>query len=147
MSVVSFKYFTEHESRCVFSQTNTRFFSTAIIRFCKDSSFVSFQQYNGYNYATLHSHVVDGQICVADGHNLVNIEPGWEVAPGNDPDVHRVCGAHAWQSPYLTLADGGYCCTAPNGSNSSVVGKCVCSPITSDHAEHACRKVHKWCLS
>ena len=36
---------------------------------------------------------------------IVTFGAGWRVAPGDADDI-RVCGAHAWQSTWLVLADG-----------------------------------------
>jgi hypothetical protein len=58
---------------------------------------------------TAHLRFVNYSVPISNGDQFVDIAPGWEVAPANDPNVLRVCGAHAWQAHQLVLADGGLC--------------------------------------
>jgi hypothetical protein len=45
-----------------------------------------------------------------NGDKLVEVPAGFEVAPGDANDL-SVCGAHPWQSNFLSFADGGGCGT------------------------------------
>ena len=63
------------------------------------------QFHNGYVYASAHVHDVDGQGWNEDGCTPVDIDCGFEVAPGDASDV-EVANAHAWASFYLIFSDG-----------------------------------------
>jgi len=67
---------------------------------------------------TLHFHLVDkmdGRTTAYDDSQPRRVPAGWQIADGSADDV-RVCGAHAWQTQYLVLANGSLCGTAAGRS-------------------------------
>ena len=56
-------------------------------------------------YASAHVHDVDGQTVIEDGDTPVDIDAGFEVAPGDASDI-EVTNAHAWGSYGLIFSDG-----------------------------------------
>ena len=99
------------------------------------------QRDSGFYYMTAHMHDVFGENHVLDGDQFVDIAPGWEVAPANDPNVLLVCDAHAWQTQQLVLADGGYCFT---GSYSHLPsrGNRARASVAFGHVTRERRKAH-----
>ena len=69
------------------------------------------QRHNGYIYAVAHVHDVDCRDDIYDGSTLVDIDAGFEVAPGDASDI-EVANAHAWGSYYLVFSDGATAATA-----------------------------------
>ena len=69
--------------------------------------------FNGYIYITAHFHDVDGGTIIEDCDDLVSLDAGFKVAPGDDSDV-AVSNAHAWGSRWLAFAD------SPCRSNTSL---------------------------
>ena len=63
------------------------------------------QRHKGFIYASAHVHDVDGQTIIQDGDTPVDIDAGFEVAPGDASDI-EVANAHAWGSRCLTFSDG-----------------------------------------
>jgi hypothetical protein len=64
------------------------------------------QCHNGYIYASAHVHDVDAWGTILDGDAPVDIEAGFEVAPGDASDV-EVANAHAWGSRDLYFSNMG----------------------------------------
>ena len=71
------------------------------------------QRHKGFIYASAHVHDVDEQTVILDGCTPVDIDAGFEVAPGDASDV-EVANAHAWGSHYLIFSDGAVAGTALN---------------------------------
>jgi hypothetical protein len=69
------------------------------------------QRHNGYIYAVAHAHDVDCRDQLRDGKTLVDIDAGFEVAPGDASDI-EVANAHAWGSWCLVFSDGAAAATA-----------------------------------
>jgi acyl-ACP thioesterase len=69
------------------------------------------QLYNGYIYATAHMHDVDGQTEIRDGCAPVDIDAGFEVAPGDVVDI-EVANEHPWGTRCLVFSDGQVTATA-----------------------------------
>jgi hypothetical protein len=63
------------------------------------------QRHNAYIYAVAHAHDVDCRDVIQDGRTFVDIDAGFEVAPGDASDI-EVANAHAWGS-WLLLFSGG----------------------------------------
>ena len=63
------------------------------------------QRHNGYVYATVHVHDVDGHDYIHDGETLVDIDAGFEIAPGDANDI-QVANAHPWGCDSLVFIDG-----------------------------------------
>jgi hypothetical protein len=61
------------------------------------------QRHNAYIYAVAHAHDVDCRDIIRDGSALVDIDAGFEVAPGDASDI-EVANAHAWGSRGLILS-------------------------------------------
>ncbi len=66
------------------------------------------QRHNGYVYAVAHLRDVncDYYQDSKDGNTLVDIDAGFDVAPGDASDV-EVTNAHPWGSSHLLFSDGG----------------------------------------
>ena len=71
------------------------------------------QRHEGFTYASAHVRDVDGRDITKDGCTPVDIDAGFEVAPGDASDV-EVANAHAWGSHYLIFSDGAVAGTALN---------------------------------
>jgi hypothetical protein len=71
------------------------------------------QLHNGYVYASAHVRDVDGRDVIQDGDTPVDIDGGFEVAPGDASDV-EVANAHAWGSSGLIFSDGAFAKSALN---------------------------------
>jgi hypothetical protein len=84
-------------------------------------TFTFLQRDGDFYYMTAHAFKVDEQTSNKSGDDAVDIAPGWEVAPGDDTNAHRVCGAHAWQAYCLVFADGGYCCSASQSASKGIL--------------------------
>ncbi len=69
------------------------------------------QRHNGYIYAVAHAHDVNCRDLIFDGNTLVDIDAGFEVAPGDASDI-EVANAHAWGSRALVFSDGAKAATA-----------------------------------
>jgi hypothetical protein len=69
------------------------------------------QLHNGYIYAVAHAHDVDCRREIRDGCILVDIDAGFEVAPGDASDI-EVANAHPWGSNDLVFSDGAIAATA-----------------------------------
>ena len=69
------------------------------------------QLYKGFIYTSAHVHDVDGQDYIHDGCTPVDIDAGFEVAPGDASDV-EVANAHAWGSLCLIFSDGAWAYSA-----------------------------------
>jgi hypothetical protein len=69
------------------------------------------QRYKGYIYATAYARDVDGQKIITHSKETVEIDAGFEVAPGSDSDV-EVTNAHGWASSDLVFENGWYAQTA-----------------------------------
>ena len=69
------------------------------------------QLYEGHFYASAHAHDVDGDKAFNDGDQIVDLEPDFEMAPGEPNDV-AVCNAHFWACDRLYFADGSSAYTA-----------------------------------
>ena len=69
------------------------------------------QRHNGYIYAVAHAHDVDCRDDIYDGNTFVDIDAGFEVAPGDASDI-EVANAHPWGSSWLVFSDGGAAGTA-----------------------------------
>ena len=70
------------------------------------------QHHNGYIYASAHVHDVDGRVKLDHTHDdPVDIDAGFEVAPGDDSDI-QVVNEHGWQSGGMAFSDGGFAWTA-----------------------------------
>jgi hypothetical protein len=67
--------------------------------------------YKGFIYTTAHVHDVDGQTVIQDGCTPVDIDAGFEVAPGDARDI-EVANAHAWESGRLIFSDGAFAYSA-----------------------------------
>jgi hypothetical protein len=89
---------------------------------------------------TAHLRFVNYSCSISNGDQFVDIAPGWEVAPANDPNVLRVCGEHPWQGQQLVLADGGYCHTKLQGP--SYAGDCARASVAFGHVTRERRKAH-----
>ena len=63
------------------------------------------QRHKGFIYASAHVHDVDGRTVIRDGNTPVDIDAGFEVAPGDASDI-EVANAHAWGSLSLVFSDG-----------------------------------------
>jgi hypothetical protein len=63
------------------------------------------QRHNGYIYAVAHAHDVDCRDLIQDGKTFVDIDAGFEVAPGDASDI-EVANAHPWGSRGLVFSDG-----------------------------------------
>ena len=63
------------------------------------------QRYKGYTYATAHVRSVDCRDHIYDGKTIVDIDAGFEVAPGDANDI-LVANAHPWGSYDLVFSDG-----------------------------------------
>ena len=83
--------------------------TSAIQPFAPDSPLL--QRHKGFIYASAHVHDVDGQTIIEDGTTPVDIDAGFEVAPGDASDVEVAC-AHAWGSFALVFCDGWTASTA-----------------------------------
>ena len=73
------------------------------------------QRHNGYIYAVAHTHDVDCRDVILDGKTVVDIDAGFEVAPGDASDI-EVANAHPWGSELLVFSDGTRAFTALNPS-------------------------------
>ena len=69
------------------------------------------QRYKGFIFASAHVRDIDGQPWIKDGQKLVDIDAGFEVAPGDTIDI-EVVNAHAWGSWHLVFSDGTYAATS-----------------------------------
>ena len=69
------------------------------------------QRHKGFIYASAHVHDVDGQTVILDGDTPVDIDAGFEVAPGDASDI-EVANAHAWGSGNLIFSDGAFAVSA-----------------------------------
>jgi hypothetical protein len=69
------------------------------------------QLYNGYIYAVAHVHDVDCLDIIQDGKTSVDIDAGFEVAPGDACDID-VASAHPWGTYELVFSDGAVAPTA-----------------------------------
>ena len=69
------------------------------------------QRHKGFIYASAHVHDVDGQTVIRDGCTPVDIDAGFEVAPGDASDI-EVANAHAWGSYFLIFSDGMWAASA-----------------------------------
>jgi hypothetical protein len=65
------------------------------------------QHHKGFIYASAHVHDVDGRTVIYHGYTPIDIDAGFEVAPGDAGDV-EVANAHAWGSEKLIFSDGAY---------------------------------------
>jgi hypothetical protein len=65
------------------------------------------QRHKGFIYVSAHVRDVDGQTFIVDGDTPVDIDAGFEVAPGDASDI-EVANAHAWGSDALIFSDGTY---------------------------------------
>ncbi len=63
------------------------------------------QLYNGYIYAVAHAHDVDCRDIIQDGKTSVDIDAGFEVAPGDANDI-QVASAHPWGTLEVVFSDG-----------------------------------------
>ena len=63
------------------------------------------QRHKGFIYATAHVHDVDGQTIIQDGLRPVDIDAGFEVAPGDAGDI-EVANAHGWGTDLVVFSDG-----------------------------------------
>ena len=63
------------------------------------------QRHNGFVYAVAHAHDVDRRDFIKDGKTFVDIDAGFEVAPGDASDI-EVANAHPWGSYFLVFIDG-----------------------------------------
>ena len=64
-------------------------------------------------YATAHTHDVNCRDVIRDGKTFVDIDAGFEVAPGDASDI-EVANAHPWGSRCLVFRDGAWAATAPD---------------------------------
>ncbi len=69
------------------------------------------QRHNGYIYAVAHAHGVGCRDVIEEGSPFVDIDAGFEVAPGDASDI-AVANAHAWGSVWLVFSDGAIAATA-----------------------------------
>ena len=69
------------------------------------------QRHNAYIYAVAHAHDVDCRDIIQDGKTFVDIDAGFEVAPG-DASGFEVANAHPWGCHWLAFSDGGAAGTA-----------------------------------
>jgi hypothetical protein len=69
------------------------------------------QRHNGFVYAVAHARDVDCCEQLEDGQTFVDIDAGFEVAPGDASDI-EVANAHAWSSGWLVFSDGAVAGTA-----------------------------------
>jgi hypothetical protein len=74
------------------------------------------QRHNGYIYAVAHAHNVDRRDYILDGQIFVDIDAGFEVAPGDASDI-EVANAHPWGSGALVFSDGAYVLTGLGMAN------------------------------
>ncbi len=63
------------------------------------------QRHKGFIYASAHVHDVGLYGYIQDGKTPVDIDAGFEVAPGDASDI-EVANAHAWGSLCLIFSDG-----------------------------------------
>jgi hypothetical protein len=90
------------------------------------------QRHNGYVYAVAHVRDVDCRSELQDGKTLVDIDAGFEVAPGDASDI-EVANAHPWGSTVLVFSDGAHASTALSiaknpswrGMSFSLFEKCI----------------------
>jgi hypothetical protein len=75
------------------------------------------QLYKGFIYTSAHVHDVDGQTVIRDGDTPVDIDAGFEVAPGDASDI-EVANAHAWGSGALIFSDGAWAYSLNTGHGS-----------------------------
>ena len=73
------------------------------------SFFPPTQRHNGYIYASAHAHGVNEER-IDDGDTPVDIDAGFEVAPGDASDI-QVVNAHPWGCKALLFCDGKAACT------------------------------------
>jgi hypothetical protein len=71
------------------------------------------QRHNGYIYAVAHVHNVDSRDIIQDGDTPVDIEAGFEIAPGDASDI-QAANAHTWGSRLIVFYDGSIAATALN---------------------------------
>ena len=71
------------------------------------------QRHKGFIYASAHVRDVDGRTFINDGIIPVDIDAGFEVAPGDASDV-EVTNVHVWGSVALLFSDGAVAWTAPH---------------------------------
>ena len=71
------------------------------------------QHHNGYIYAVAHVRSVECReyILDPDGETFVDVDAGFEVAPGDASDI-EVANAHPWGSCHLVFSDGAFAATA-----------------------------------
>ncbi len=69
------------------------------------------QHHNGCIYAVAHVRSFDCVDEVQDGQTIVDIDAGFEVAPGDASDI-EVANAHPWGSLWLVFSDGAAAATA-----------------------------------
>jgi hypothetical protein len=69
------------------------------------------QHHNGYVYASVHARDINGHERMEDSDSPVDIDAGFEVAPGNASDI-EIVNAHPWGSTALLFSDGTSACTA-----------------------------------
>ncbi len=69
------------------------------------------QRHNGYIYAVAHARDVDYHDLIEDGDTFVDIDAGFEVAPGDANDI-EVANAYPWESRFLVFSDGACAATA-----------------------------------
>jgi hypothetical protein len=77
------------------------------------SHFSSPQRHNGYIYAVAHVHDIDSRDIIQDGDTPVDIDAGFEIAPGDASDI-QVANAHTWGSRLIVFYDGSIAATALN---------------------------------
>jgi hypothetical protein len=75
------------------------------------------QRHKGFIYASAHVHDVDGQTIIEDCCTPVDIDAGFEVAPGDASDI-EVANAHAWGSGALIFSDGAWAYSLNTGHGS-----------------------------
>jgi hypothetical protein len=63
------------------------------------------QRHNGFVYAVAHAHDVYCRNYIEDGRTFVDIDAGFEVAPGDASDI-EVANAHPWGSSCLVFSHG-----------------------------------------
>ena len=82
------------------------------------------QRHNGYIYATAHARDVDGRDRLYDGATPVDIDAGFEIAPGDATGI-RVVNAYAWGSWSLVFSDGSSALTSKHASRWMGTPRCL----------------------
>ena len=93
-------------------------------------------------YATAHTHDVNCRDDIVDGKTFVDIDAGFEVAPGDASDM-EVANSHPWGCDALVFSDGAVAATALADNPSYKGMSCCflnCIPATKFHMKSGKKK-------